>query len=281
METGGLWTVFDGVCYTGTTEGRRALHLLITNDDGIGAEGLWALAAELRRLGKVTVAAPARERSAIGTAVTLFEPLHADEYPAPVAGVTAYSIDGTPSDCVILALGALATDADIVVSGINRGTNVGEDVYISGTVGGASQGYFRGLPAMAVSASPGSPEGRATAAAVAVRLAPELAAAPVRIFLNVNAPGRSLETITGVRLTRLARASHINTVNEVATGPRRQFRMVRSRLAETDQAGTDIEAIEAGAVSITALYTSLLDQPPQRILKRICADLSRELSGAA
>ncbi len=257
------------------------MHALITNDDGIEAEGLWTLARELRRLGKVTVAAPARERSAIGTAVTLFEPLHAEEYAAPVAGVTAFSIDGTPSDCVILALGALAGDADVVLSGINRGTNVGEDVYISGTVGGASQGYFRGLPAMAVSASPGSPEGAATAAVVAARLAEEIAALPVKIFLNVNAPGRSLENITGVRITRLARASHINTVNEVATGPRRQFRMVRSRLADTEKAGTDIEAVEQGAVSITALYTSLLDKPPQRILRKIVADLSRELAEAA
>lgn len=257
------------------------MHALITNDDGIRAEGLWALAEELLSLGKVTVAAPARERSAIGTAVTLFEPLPVEEYDAPLEGVTAYRIDGTPSDCVILALGALATDADIVISGINRGTNTGEDVYISGTVGGASQGYFRGLPAVAVSAKSGSPEGMATAAAVAARLAGELAALPVKIFLNVNAPGRTLGEINGVRITRLARASHINTVNEVTAGPRRQYRMVRSRLPETDRAGTDIRAVEEGAVSITALYTSLLDKPPQRILKKILADLSLGLPGAA
>ncbi len=255
------------------------MHALITNDDGIEAEGLWALAEALRRLGKVTVAAPARERSAIGTAVTLFEPLHAEEYAAPVEGVTAYSIDGTPSDCVILALGALAPDANIVLSGINSGTNVGEDVHISGTVGGALQGYFRGLPALAVSAAPGSAEGRATAASLAARLAKEVASLPVKMFLNINAPARSLAEIDGVRITRLARASHINTVNETASGPLRQFRMVRSRLADTEKVGTDIEAIEAGAVSITALYTSLLDKPPQRILKKIVADLSRELWG--
>ncbi len=257
------------------------MHVLITNDDGIEAEGLWSLAVALLPLGKVTVAAPARERSAIGTAVTLFEPLHAEEYAAPVAGVTAYRIDGTPSDCVILALGALATDAGLVVSGINRGTNTGEDVYISGTVGGASQGYFRGLPAMAVSAAPGSAEGRATAAAVAARLASEIAARPLKVFLNVNAPARGLDGITGVRITRLARASHINTVNEVAAGPRRQFRMVRSRLGTAEKTGTDIEAVEQGAVSITALYTSLLDKPPHRVLRKMVADISSDLLGVA
>src|SRR3989304_1094999 len=77
------WTVFGGVCYTGTKEGRRAVHLLITNDDGIQAEGLWALAGELRQLGRVTVVAPERERSAIGTAVTLFAPLHAQGNASP------------------------------------------------------------------------------------------------------------------------------------------------------------------------------------------------------
>ena len=117
---------------------------------------------------------------------------------------------------------------------------------------------------------------------IAARLAGEMTAAhPKRVFLNVNAPARSLGEITGVRVTRLARASHINTVNETESGPRRQFRMVRSRLPDTDTTGTDIEALEAGAVSITALYTSLLDKPPHRILKKICADLARELAGAA
>ena len=133
------------------------MKILVTNDDGIHAEGLWMLVRELKKIGSVTVVAPDGERSAIGTAVTLFEPLHASEVCAPEEGVTAYAIDGSPSDCVILALGKLITDkVDTVVSGINPSLNLGEDVYISGTVGAAMQGYFRGLPALAVSAAPGS-----------------------------------------------------------------------------------------------------------------------------
>ena len=135
------------------------MKILVTNDDGIKAEGLWALAGELQKIANVTVVAPDGERSAIGTAVTLFQPLHVEKVQAPVAGVTAYTIDGSPSDCVILALGKLVKDgAAMVVSGVNPNLNLGEDVYISGTVGAAMQGYFRGLPALAVSAPPGSRE---------------------------------------------------------------------------------------------------------------------------
>ena len=256
------------------------MNILVTNDDGVQAEGLWALARELNKIGTVTVVAPDRERSAIGTAVTLFEPLHADEYPSPVEGVTAYAVDGTPSDCVILALGALVKEADIVISGINPNLNLGEDVHISGTVGGALQGYFRGLPVIAVSAPPASPAGMQSAAVVAARLAERLTSVhPVKIFLNVNTPDRPLETVTGITITRLARASHINTVEEDPGGQRKRYHMTRARLPETGDTGTDIQAIEDGAVSITALYTSLLDKPPQRILKKLCADLSGDLLG--
>src|SRR4030042_402147 len=152
------------------------MKILVTNDDGIKAESLWMLVGELKAIARVTVVAPDGERSAIGTAVTLFEPLHVQEVGSPVAGVTAYAIDGSPSDCVILALGKLIGDSvDMVVSGINPDLNLGEDVYISGTVGAAMQGYFRGLPALAVSAPPGSTAGIETASRGAAILAAKMA----------------------------------------------------------------------------------------------------------
>src|SRR4030042_5210549 len=133
------------------------MQILVTNDDGIHADGLWARERELKKIGRVTVVAPDGERSAIGTAVTLFEPLHAIEVCTPEDGVTAYAIDGSPSDCVILALGKLIGEkVDMVVSGINPSLNLGEDVYISGTVGASMHGYFRGLPALAVYPSTGA-----------------------------------------------------------------------------------------------------------------------------
>ncbi|MCX7912579.1 MAG: 5'/3'-nucleotidase SurE [Dehalococcoidales bacterium] len=255
------------------------LKILVVNDDGIRAESLWVLARELKRLGKVTVVAPETERSASGTAVTLFAPLRVTEFPAPLDGVKSYATDGSPSDCVILALGKLMKDgADIVVSGINPNLNLGEDVYISGTVGAAMQGYFRGLPALAISAPPGSRTGIATGARFAAVLAAKvLEHRPVRIFLNVNVPDLALEEVRGLKLTRLARASHINTVAENEYSSERRYQLVRERLDHAGDAESDIRAVMDGYISITPLYTSLLDKPPQRLLKRLIGELNEAL----
>jgi 5'-nucleotidase len=254
------------------------MKILVTNDDGIRAESLWALVRELKNIAAVTVVAPDGERSAIGTAVTLFQPLHVQEFSSPFKGVPAYAVDGSPSDCVILALGKLIDGVNMVVSGINPNLNLGEDVYISGTVGAAMQGYFRGLPALAVSAPPGSLAGLDSAAWTAAALVKKMEAASLaRIFLNLNTPDLPLKEVRGVKITRLARASHINSVEENNQGTRKQYQLVRERLAEAGSDGTDIQAIMQGNISITALYTSLLDKPPQRLLKKLCADLLTEL----
>jgi 5'-nucleotidase len=255
------------------------MKILVTNDDGIKAEGLWALVGELNKIAEITVVAPDDERSAIGTAVTLFQPLHAEKVAAPVDNVTTYAIDGSPSDCVILALGKLVKDeVDAVVSGVNPNLNLGEDVYISGTVGAAMQGYFRGLPALAVSAPPGSQYGLLTGARVAAILAQKMVAErPAKIFLNVNVPDLPFESVRGVRITRLARASHINSVEENEAGAYKQYQLVRERLPAAGSDGTDIQAVTQGDISLTPLYTSLLDKPPQRLLKKLQSELLNAL----
>jgi 5'-nucleotidase len=255
------------------------MKVLVTNDDGVKSVGLWTLVSELVKVAQVTVVAPDGERSAIGTAVTLFQPLHAVAAASPVAGVDAWAIDGSPSDCVILGLGKLVPEkVDMVVSGINTNLNLGEDVHISGTVGAALQGYFRGLPALAISAPPDSRTGLESAAQVAATLSIRMAGgAPQKVFLNVNVPDRPLSAAAGVRITRLARSSHINTVEEENQGNIKQYRLVRERLANTGDS-TDIQAIEQGYISLTALYTSLLDKPPQRLLHRLCSELAHEIS---
>jgi 5'-nucleotidase len=256
------------------------MKILITNDDGIESDGLWTLARELQKIAAVTVVAPDGERSAIGTAVTLFQPLHVEEARSPLAGVTTYASDGSPSDCVILALGKFIDGgADMVVSGINLNLNLGEDVYISGTVGAAMQGYFRGLPALAISAPPpGNQPALSAAARVAAALVKKMADnSTAKIFLNVNVPDLPLKEINGIKITRLARSSHINTVEEENHGQQKQYRLVRARLTPATDEGTDIQAIEQGNISVTPLYTSLLDKPPQHLLKKLCADLIHEL----
>ena len=136
----------------GSSEAQRGLRILVTNDDGISAPGLWRLAETLSELGQVVVVAPDRDQSGIGTARTLREVVRVDEVASRIEGVPAYAVQGTPADGVILATEALSTEPfDLVVSGINAGANLGLDVFVSGTVGAALQGYFRGMPSIAVS----------------------------------------------------------------------------------------------------------------------------------
>ena len=131
------------------------MKILLTNDDGIEAPGLWAAASALRRVGDVRVVAPHQERSGVGSALTLRVPIKVSE--VPVDGqlkaensvgfsVKAFAVEGTPADSCILALEKLVGKVDLVVSGINAGANVGWDIMVSGTVGAALQGYFRGYP---------------------------------------------------------------------------------------------------------------------------------------
>jgi 5'-nucleotidase len=252
------------------------MKILITNDDGIKAEGLWALVGELQKIAEVTVVAPDYERSAIGTAVSLFRPLHVEKFTPLIEGVMAYMTDGTPSDCVILGHGKLIKNLDMVVSGINPGPNYGEDVFISGTVGAAMQGYTRGLPALSISSSafkfsqPSMDAGARVAAVLLRRMAAENFP---WIFLNMNVPDLPLDRIKNIELTRLARSSHINTVTEETLDSAKQYRLIRERLAGSDSEGTDIQAVIQGNISLTPLYTSLFDKPPQRVLKKLTASL--------
>jgi 5'-nucleotidase len=258
---------------------RFPMQILVTNDDGILAEGLWTLVRELQKIARVTVVAPDRERSAIGTAVTLRQPLRVRRVKPMVPGVEACSVDGTPSDSVILALGKLAEGrVDIVVSGINHGSNLGEDVHISGTVGAALQGYLRGVSAIAVSVPRDSESHLDTAAGVVAALVKRLGSTPLtgKIFLNINLPDLTLNKIAGTKVTRLARESHINTVEEGSHGRQQYYWLERERVRETLDGGTDIWAIEHGYISITPLYLHYADKPPSPVLEGLCSGLLPE-----
>jgi len=146
------------------------MKILVTNDDGVLSEGLWVLVRELTEIANVTVVAPDKEQSAIGTAVTLRQPIRAQKVKPAIPEVETYAVEGTPSDSVILALGKLVTGkVDLVISGINHGMNLGEDVHISGTVGAALQGFLLGFTSLAISAPFGNNQARDVAASVVVR----------------------------------------------------------------------------------------------------------------
>lgn len=256
------------------------MKILVTNDDGIFAEGLWILVKELRSIARVVVVAPDREQSAIGTAVTLRQPLRVQKVRSMVPGVETYSVEGTPADSVILALGKLVKNKiDLVVSGINHGANLGDDVLISGTVGAALQGYLRGLPALAISIALGDNLHLDNAAKLATVLAKKIEsnALPTNIFLNVNLPNLPLAKIRGAKITRLASESHTDTVEERHDGRRKYYWLLRQETSKDIDKKTDVWAIEQGNISITPLHTNLLNKPSPPIPDSLCSDLLQEL----
>ena len=256
------------------------MKILVTNDDGIYSPGLWELVKELKNIAQVVVVAPDREQSAIGTAVTLRQPLRVQKVKPMVAGVETYAVEGTPADSVILALSKLVKDrVDLVIAGINQGLNLGDDVLISGTVGAALQGYLRGFPAVAISLAEANSPYLDNAAKLAALLAKKIdtGALPTNIFLNVNLPNLPLVKIKGVKITNLASRSHIDTVEEGHDGKRKYYWLVRQKINKDTDRETDIWAIEQDSVSITPLHITLLNRPSPAITDSLCSDLLQEL----
>lgn len=256
------------------------MKILVVNDDGIFAEGLWALVKELKNIARVTVVAPDREQSAAGTAVTLWQPLRVRKVNPIVPEVETYAVEGTPSDSVMLALNNLVKDkVDLVISGINQGLNLGDDVYISGTVAAALQGYLHGLPSMAISSSTrGNNLYLETAAKLAALLAPRITSGslPPDLFLNINLPNSPLAEIGQAKITRLANESHLNTVEEGHDGKRKYYWLVRQRQNQNTDKKTDIWAIEHGNISITPLFPDL-SRKLSATLANLCSELFQEL----
>jgi len=225
--------------------------LLVTNDDGVHAPGLRALAAALEGLGEVHVVAPDREVSACSQSLTLKHPLRVETVSPRV-----HAVDGTPADCVNLALvKLLPRRPDLVLSGINRGGNLGDDVFYSGTVGGAREGTFFGIPSVAISLAARAEVDFAQAAAFAVRLARMVLekGLPEQTLLNVNVPsGRP----RGVAVTVQGRREHEGTILEGLDPRRRTYYWIEEgRDRWVSDAMSDIHAIRNGLISVTPLNT--------------------------
>ena len=256
------------------------MKILVTNDDGIYARGLWSLVRELTKVGEVIVVAPDREQSAIGTAVTLHQPLRFSQVTPLVKEVKAYMVEGTPADSVILALELVAREEiGIVFSGINEGANLGDDVLLSGTVGAALQGYFRNIPAIALSVMIGERMHYEVAARLGFLLATRISASPPSqgILLNVNLPNLPLSEIKGVEVTRLACRSYRDSVEEGFDGKRKYYWIVRGEPQWKKAKGTDIWAVEEGKISLTPLHPN--PSPPELIslVKDLASSLAKDL----
>ncbi len=255
------------------------MKILVSNDDGIYAEGIWALARELSKIAEVTIVAPDREQSAVGTAVSLRKPLRVQKISPLISGIEAYSVEGTPSDSVIVALGKIIPEkVDLVISGINQGSNLGEDVLISGTVGAALAAYLRGFPAIAISTGLWNERQIEETARLAALLVKRITAAnlPQGILLNVNMPEVPLNEAWGVKVTHVARKSHFNSVEEGHDGKRAYFTLVRAAVNEQEDIRTDIWATKHGNISVTPLHLFLNDRFRTLILEPIISGLLEE-----
>ena len=236
----------------------KAVKILVSNDDGYQARGIRVLSRVLAELAEVTVVAPDRNRSGASNSLTLDMPLRVLEVDPGV-----YCVQGTPTDCVHLAItGLFDYEHDMVVSGVNDGANLGDDVLYSGTVAAAIEGRFLGLPTLAVSlcTSPGSDGHFETAAEVARQLVARLLERPLEgsLILNVNVPDLPLESLRGVRGTRLG-YRHRSEPIVPARDPRgRPVYWVGPAGPQQDAGpGTDFEAIREGYVSVTPLQIDL------------------------
>lgn len=237
------------------------MHFLITNDDGILAQGIECLCAAAEPLGDVTVVAPDREQSATSHSLTLHHPLR------PIRrGERKWQVDGTPTDCVMLALEALMpTRPDFVLSGINHGQNMGEDVLYSGTVAAAMEGLSLGVPSIAISFAGGDLRADVSQLREQVKvLTPllrhltSLPAFPRDTLFNVNLPPVSADAVKGVKLTRLGRRVYSESVAPMKDPWGRQIYWIGGGdIKWSGEPDSDFRAIEDGYISVTPLHLDL------------------------
>jgi 5'-nucleotidase len=228
--------------------------ILLTNDDGVRSEGLSALAAALEPLGEVTIVAPTKEASAIGHALTLYYPLRLERFED-----RKYAVDGTPTDCVNIAVTqVLKCLPDLVVSGINKGWNLGDDVTYSGTVAGALEGCLLGVPSIAISAQRHRGVfdfGQAAEAAALLADAVLQRGLPPRTLLNVNVPR---ERAKGFRTTVQARRNHVTSVDERWDPKGRPYYWIEEGQDEWEAHDrSDYQAVRDGYISVTPLQPDM------------------------
>jgi len=241
------------------------VNVLITNDDGIGSEGLKVLAKAFREFGEVFVVAPDRQRSAVGLSITIERPLRVES-----VDERTFSVDGMPVDCVTLAIhGLMDPPPNLIVSGINDGQNLGYDIYHSGTVGAAFVGTMFGIPSMAVSVTDNSFDEDHkgvffydTAAHIALKLARimEQHKLPDGTLLNVNVPNVSLSEIEGIEVTRHCDSTYDIEIHHRLDPRGKKYYWLGGKFrGNSDHSETDLSALRRRKVSVTPLRLDITD----------------------
>ena len=236
--------------------------IVLTNDDGVSSPGLAALKTALEPLGDICVVAPDQNRSGAARSITMHTHLWVEEVALP-DGSVAYSTDGTPVDCVrMAALGLLDRIPDLIVSGINLGENLGDDITYSGTVAAAFEGIVLDIPAIAVSAASYhagydlSVPARVARVLVATALSHGF---PAKTLLNVNCPDLPWEELSGLRLATLGKRIYGDKVEYRETrGSRRGYHIYNDDLSYQKEAGCDFEAVAEGYAAVTPLHFDLM-----------------------
>lgn len=240
--------------------------ILVTNDDGIQAPGLNYLSSAMRRLGRAVVVAPEQDNSAVSHSLTMRRPLLVREVAPDV-----YAIDGTPTDCVTLAIGKiLGARPDLVVSGINPGPNLGDDISYSGTVSAAKEGTMMGVPSFAISLANGGEGHYDTAADFAGRLADRILreGLPTDTLFNVNIPNVPAGQIKGTRFTRQGRRVYEGAIKETYDPwGRKHFWIGGGTPCWDERNDTDALALQAGYISITPIHLDLTNYDALQILQ--------------
>jgi 5'-nucleotidase len=246
------------------------VRIVLTNDDGIDAAGLLAARQALEAVGEVLTVAPDRNRSGVGRSITFGTPLHVEERKMADGG-TGYACTGTPVDCVrLVALGLMDFEPDIVVSGINHGENLGDDITYSGTAAAAFEGIVIGVPGIAVSLAverPWHDHDEAElhfepVAAFAARLAKvAVGNLPAGRILTVNAPNLPLAELRGARVTKLGRRFYTDELIEVRDAAGRLgYDIYNNPPGRHEEEGTDFAAVENGEISVTPVHLKLTDE---------------------
>jgi 5'-nucleotidase len=250
------------------------MHILVTNDDGVQAPGLLALAQSMRQIGQVTVFAPDRNWSASGHVKTLERPIRVTETML-ADGTTAFMSDGAPSDCVALPLLGFIDKVDLVVSGINPFSNIGHDVTYSGTVTAAMEAVITGVPGIAFSlASQDKPASIPTDYGPAGEMAKLVVQTALEqglgegVVLNVNIPYLSVESIKGIVITRQGLRVYRDALDRRVDPRGRPYYWIGGEApTSVNEEGTDVGALAAGYVSVTPLQLDLTNYKAMDVLK--------------
>ncbi|RPI00667.1 MAG: 5'/3'-nucleotidase SurE [Ignavibacteriae bacterium] len=247
------------------------MNILVSNDDGIDAPGIYALVLEMKKIGTVTVVAPDKQQSAVGHAITMNYPLRVKEFKKD-GKFFGYAVQGTPADCVKLAVRAiLKHEPDLVVSGINHGSNTAISIIYSGTVSAATEGTILGIPSIAVSLTTYAPAEFRYAARVARKLALLIGkrGLPPSTLLNVNVPPLKAKDIKGVLITRQGKAVWNDTFDHRRDPNNREYYWLTGGLEAIDQ---DLEFDEAAVrskyISVTPIHYDLTDYKMFETMKK-------------